>query len=141
LEQGRKEVIPTDSHRRLIDAALDARSRAYAPYSKFAVGAALLTPTGEIITGANVENASYGLSICAERAAVLAAVAAGHRDFAALAIAASGGATPCGACRQVLAEFATDLPILLIDADNHQSVTAVTLANLLPGRFELRRLS
>jgi cytidine deaminase len=131
-------LIPTDSHRRLIDAALAARSRAYAPYSKFAVGAALLTATGEIITGTNVENASYGLSICAERAAVFAAVAAGHQDFAAVAIATSGGAAPCGACRQVLAEFAKDLPILLIDADNRQTATEVTLATLLPGRFELR---
>jgi cytidine deaminase len=132
-------VIPTDPQRRLIDAALESRSRAYAPYSKFAVGAALLTANSEIITGTNVENASYGLSICAERAAVLAAVSAGHRDFTALAVATSGAASPCGACRQVLAEFATDLPILLIDADNRQTITEVTLASLLPGRFELRR--
>jgi cytidine deaminase len=121
----------------LIDAALETRSRAYAPYSNFAVGAALLTATGEIVTGANVENASYGLSICAERAAVCAAVSAGHREFTALAVAASGGAAPCGACRQALAEFATDLPILLIDTNNRQLITEVTLADLLPGRFEL----
>ncbi len=112
-------------------------SSAYAPYSNFAVGAAILTTTGAIITGANVENASYGLSICAERAAVFAAVAAGHRDFTALAIATSGGASPCGACLQVLAEFCKDLPILLIDADNRRAVNEVSLAALLPGRFEL----
>jgi cytidine deaminase len=130
--------MAADQHTRLIDAALAARSGAYAPYSKFAVGAALLTAADEIITGANVENASYGLSICAERAAVFAAVTAGHRDFTALAVATSGGAAPCGACRQVLAEFAKDLPILLIDADSRQPIIEVTLANLLPGRFELR---
>ncbi len=127
----------TNERTRLIDAALAARERAYAPYSNFAVGAAVLTTTDEIITGANVENASYGLSICAERAAVFAAVAAGHRDFRAMAVATSGGASPCGACLQVLAEFCKDLPILLIDADNPRSVTEVSLAALLPGRFEL----
>ena len=113
------------------------RKGAYAPYSNFAVGAALLTSTDALTTGLNVENASYGLSICAERAAVFAAVAAGHRDFAALAIATSGGASPCGACLQVLAEFCKDLPILLIDADNPHAVKEVSLAELLPGRFEL----
>ena len=119
----------------LIQAALAARQQAYAPYSKFQVGAALRSRTGQVFTGCNVENASYGLTICAERAAVTAAVAAGCREFDALALALSGGGTPCGACRQVLAEFCPDLPILLIDADNPQRIAEVRLAELLPGRF------
>src|SRR5688500_2323070 len=90
----------------LIQAALAARMHAYATYSVFAVGAAILAANGRTFTGCNVENASYGLSICAERSAVFAAVAAGQRQFELLAVASPGGATPCGACRQVLAEFA-----------------------------------
>src|SRR5262245_3927995 len=101
----------------LIRAAIEARHRAYAKYSNFLVGAAVFTADGAIFTGCNVENASYGLTICAERAAVFNAVAAGQRQFKLLAIATTGGATPCGACRQVLAEFAMDLPILLVNVD------------------------
>ncbi|MBL9081887.1 MAG: cytidine deaminase [Planctomycetales bacterium] len=121
----------------LLAAALAARSRAYAPYSKFAVGAALLTTTGEVFTGCNVENCSYGLTICAERTAACSAVAAGRREFTALALALSGGGTPCGACRQFLAEFAPKLPILIIDADQPSRITETTLEVLLPGRFAL----
>jgi cytidine deaminase len=125
----------------LIDAACRARLRAYAPYSKFLVGAALRSVDGEIFVGCNVENASYGLTICAERTALTSAVAAGKREFDALALAMTGGGTPCGACRQVLAEFAPDLPILLVPVDEsgHVSgrVTETTLTTLLPGRFVL----
>ena len=121
----------------LVAAALAARERSYSPYSKFAVGAALLTSTGEIFTGCNVENCSYGLTICAERTAACTAVAAGRREFTALALALSGGGTPCGACRQFLAEFSPNLPIYIVDADAPGKVMETSLDVLLPGRFEL----
>jgi cytidine deaminase len=107
------ELSQTD--RELIEAALKARERAYAPYSSFPVGAALRDRDGGIHAGVNVENASLGLSICAERNAVFAAVCRGHRDFEAVAIVGGDGAPtpPCGACRQVLAEFAPDLRVLV----------------------------
>src|SRR5262245_4602228 len=114
-------------HAALIKAALDAREQAYAKYSQFPVGAALQTADGRMFVGCNVENASYGLTICAERAAVFAALAAGQRQFARLAIASAGGAAPCGACRQVLSEFASELPILLIDANQRDAVVEVNL--------------
>lgn len=129
--------MPVPDQAKLVQAALAARQQAYAPYSKFQVGAALRSTTGEVFIGCNVENVSYGLTICAERAAVTAAVAAGCQKFDALALALSGGGTPCGACRQVLAEFCPDLPILLIDADQPTHVTEVRLTGLLPGRFTL----
>lgn len=126
----------TEQQRReLIAAALAARQRAYAPYSNFLVGASILTEGGSIYSGCNVENASYGLTNCAERVAVGIAVAAGERSFSALAVAAPGAVTPCGACRQVLAEFAPDLPILLIDALRPEFVTETDLRILLPSLF------
>lgn len=128
----------TDSEKtQLIDAACVVRSQAYAPFSNFLVGAALLTAEGEIISGCNVENVSYGLTICAERIAVGAAVAQGHRKFAAIAIASSVGCQPCGACLQVLAEFCLDLPIYLVAVDAGHQVTETSLAQLLPRRFVL----
>lgn len=119
----------------LIAAATQARAAAYAPYSSFAVGAALLAADGRVFTGCNVENASYGLTICAERAAICSAIAANCREFAALAVVSEGGAFPCGACRQVLAEFAPNLRVLLVDAGGHEPVRELTLAELLPHRF------
>ena len=119
----------------LIAHACSVRKQAHAPYSKFLVGAALLTETGQYIVGSNIENASYGLTICAERVAFGTAITAGHRRFQALAIATSGGHAPCGACRQVASEFCDDLPILLIDADHPDRVVETSLAQLLPGRF------
>ena len=124
----------------LIAAALEARRQAYAPYSQFAVGAALLTVSGGIVTGCNVENASYGLTICAERGDACSAVAAGEREFAAIAVALAGGGTPCGACRQFLAEFNPQLPVLLVDADRPWLVIETSLASLLPSRFEFRKV-
>ena len=126
-----------EQRQQLLTAAIDAREQAYAPHSKFLVGAALLTDDDQIICGCNVENASYGLTICAERNAVFAAVAQGHRKFQAIALATVGGATPCGACRQVLAEFCDDLPILIVDVEQPDRVTETSLAVLLPGRFKL----
>ena len=113
------------------------RKQAYAPYSKFLVGAALLTEDGQLFAGCNVENASYGLTICAERAVVFAAVAAGQRKLVSLALASVGGVAPCGACRQVLAEFAPDLTIWLVDAEHPQQIVEGNLGDLLPGRFTL----
>jgi cytidine deaminase len=119
----------------LIHAALDAQQRAYAPYSNFPVGAALRTAGGKIFQGANVENASYGLTICAERVAAAAAVAAGERDFAAIAIVSPGGVSPCGACRQFLAEFNPALRIVMVDSQQPDHGYQSTLDDLLPNRF------
>lgn len=126
------------SWQELIAVALDARRQAYARYSNFLVGAALRATDGTIFRGCNVENASYGLTQCAERTALTSAVAAGSRQFTQLVIAASGAVTPCGACRQVLAEFCRELPILLVDADQPQHGTLYQLSALLPGCFELQ---
>ena len=119
----------------LIAQACAARQTAHAPYSKFSVGAALLTESGEIILGSNIENASYGLTICAERVAFGTAITSGHRRFQALAVATVGGHAPCGACRQVASEFCDELLGLLIDADRPERIVEATLAELLPGRF------
>jgi cytidine deaminase len=124
----------------LMDMARAAMRLAYCPYSKYAVGAALLAGDGRVFTGCNVENASFGLTLCAERVAVMAAVAAGCRDFAALAVTTSGAAFPypCGACRQVLAEFgAPDMPVYLAGMDAEAAVRQHTLGELLPFAFIL----
>jgi cytidine deaminase len=121
----------------LITAAKRAQRRAYAPYSKFRVGAALLTTTGEVFTGCNVENASYGLTICAERVAVTQAVRDGHRKFKAIAVVAPNAAlSPCGACRQVLAEFG-DMVVICADSRNPRRVRLYLLSELLPQTFRL----
>lgn len=117
----------------LAAAAVAVRERAYAPYSHFRVGAALRAGDGTIYVGCNVENASYGLTICAERNAVAHAVAAGARAFAAIAVASANGASPCGACRQVLAEFNPQLTVILVDGAGDQRV--YSLADLLPDAF------
>lgn len=122
---------------RLVEAACAVRQNAYAPFSNYLVGAALQTVDGDIIMGCNVENVSYGLTNCAERVAVGTAIAAGKREFVAIAIATANGGTPCGACRQVLAEFARDLPVYLVNVDGGRTVTEMSLAQLLPGRFGL----
>lgn len=120
----------------LITQACSARTNAHAPYSHFAVGAALLTETGEVFVGVNVENASFGLTICAERVAFGTAIAAGYRKFQALAVATPGGHSPCGACRQVAVEFCDNLAVLLIDTDSPDHVTETDIQTLLPGRFD-----
>src|ERR1044071_7860558 len=104
--------------RRLVHAAAEARQRAVAPYSRFKVGAALLTKSGDIITGANVESASYGLTCCAERVALFRALTSGRKKFVAVAVVARapGGAMPCGACRQLLAEYAPRARVLVADS-------------------------
>lgn len=125
----------------LIHAAADAARHAHCPYSGFRVGAALLAGDGRVFTGVNVENASYGLTLCAERGAVSAAVAAGVRSFASIAIAADGAGPvfPCGACRQVLAEFGPpSLRILTATLHPPQATGVFTLETLLPHVFELK---
>jgi len=116
----------------LIDQARAARTRAYAPYSKFQVGAALLTRSGRVFTGCNVENLSFGLTICAERAAVCAAVIAGDTDFVAAAVMADSQepVTPCGACRQVLAEFCDEMEICSVNLEGSKYLAR--LSELLP---------
>ncbi len=122
---------------KLVNMALEARKHAYAPYSGFKVGAALLAADGEVFTGCNVENASYGLSMCAERVALFNAVAQGRRSFIALAVAADTEdyCSPCGACRQVLAEFGGDIAVYMANKDG--AFRAATAVELLPAAFAL----
>lgn len=119
-------------------AALAVQGRAYAPYSNYHVGAALLTAGGEIVAGCNVENATYGATCCAERSAVFAAVAAGHLAFRAIAVVTNGAApgTPCGICRQVLAEFGNDLEVLCFTPEGAEA--RYLLSELLPHAFTLK---
>ncbi|MBC8263239.1 MAG: cytidine deaminase [Anaerolineales bacterium] len=117
----------------LIAKAMAAREKAHAPYSQFAVGAALLAKSGRVYTGCNVENASYGLSICAERTAVFKAVSEGERDFEAIAVVTDKGVTPCGACRQVLMEFGEDIRVIV--ADEAGGYRVFGLQELLPEAF------
>ncbi len=124
----------------LIHAALEAQQRAYCPYSNFPVGAAIRTVSGKIYQGANVENVSYGLTVCAERVAAGTAVAAGDREFTAIAVVSNGGASPCGACRQFLAEFNANLRIIMVDSLNPDHGYQSTLDQLLPSRFEKKKL-
>ena len=117
----------------LLRAAQEARQSAYAPYSNYTVGAALLTADGEIISGCNVENAVYPASICAERVTITKAISEGHREFVAIAVATRNGGSPCGICRQVMYEFAPSLVVLLVNDEG--KVTEQPLSALLPNAF------
>ena len=120
----------------LIEQSKKAREKAYVPYSKFQVGAALLTEDGEVFHGCNIENAGYSMTNCAERTAMFKAVSEGHRKFAAIAVTADteGPVSPCGACRQVLAEFCpADMPVYLTNLKG--DVLETTVGELLPGSF------
>lgn len=120
---------------RLVNRAVAARKKAHAPYSRFLVGSAILTTGGEIIEGCNVENLSYGLSICAERVAASSAVVAGYREWTGIVVASEGGVPPCGACRQFLLEFKPDLEVILVNvADGSRQI--FNLADLLPDSFD-----
>ncbi|MCK5922154.1 MAG: cytidine deaminase [Methylococcales bacterium] len=126
-------MITSDQKQTLIFEACKCRQNAYAPYSNYKVGAALLTANGNIITGINVENASYGLSNCAERTAVFKMVASGEQSILAIAVCTENSGSPCGACRQVLIEFASDIPVYLCDP--HGNTRETSLHKLLPDHF------
>jgi cytidine deaminase len=119
---------------KLVETALQARQWAYAPYSKYTVGAALLTASGKIYEGVNIENAAYPVTICAERVAVFKAVSEGERDFKAIVVATENGGSPCGSCRQVLAEFGVETVVLIVNAAG-QLVQETSVDKLLPGAF------
>ena len=126
--------LSDEERRLLIELASEARRRAYAPYSKYQVGAALRTKSGRIFTGCNVENAAYPAGMCAERVAIFKAVSEGEREFEVIAVVTSNGGTPCGGCRQVLAEFGLDTQVLIADASG-QLLQETNVAGLLPGAF------
>jgi cytidine deaminase len=128
------DLLTDDIKKKLIALASEARQNAYAPYSGYAVGAALLAESGEIYQGANVENAVYPVGTCAERAAIFSAASAGEREFPAIAVVTANGGTPCGACRQVMAEFSLDM-IVLIANDRGHILQETTVRELLPGAF------
>ena len=125
------------SKRDLVRAAAKARQRAVAPYSKFKVGAALLTKSGKTVTGVNVESASYGLTCCAERVALFNGLTAGKKNFVAIAVVARapGGPMPCGACRQLLAEYAPAAAVWVADSRALRAVKEFTVRELLPAAF------
>lgn len=124
---------------KLVQAAAKARKGAVAPYSKFQVGAALLTRSGKIIGGANVESASYGLTCCAERVALFKALTSGEKDFTAVAVVArcDEGPMPCGACRQLLREYAPDAKVFIADSGHLRKIREFTVQELLPAAFVL----
>lgn len=135
-DEGRLDAATID---RMLAAARDAAGRAYVPYSHFPVGASVLTGSGEIVSGVNIENASYGLTVCGERVAVFRAAAEGHRELRAVVVSApkAPGTTPCGACRQVLNEFkgpSGDL-VVILDNGTGETPTIMPLATLLPHAF------
>jgi cytidine deaminase len=123
----------------LIELANEARRRAYAPYSHYPVGAALRTKSGRIFTGCNVENAAYPHCMCAERIAIFKAVSEGEREFEVLAVATPNGGSPCGGCRQVMAEFGLGMVVLIADAEG-KLVKETTVGELLPEAFTPQHL-
>lgn len=133
-------MLTDDLRNTLIQAAMEARKWAYAPYSKYRVGAALLTASGRIYDGVNVENAVYPAGTCAERVAVFKAVSEGERQFTAIAVVTANGGSPCGACRQVLSEFGLEIRVLIADQTGHL-LQETSVAALLPGAFGAQDLS
>ena len=133
-------MINNEKKQELANLAVEMRKRSYVPYSHYAVGAALLTKSGKIFTGCNIENAAYPVTICAERTAMFKSVSEGSTDFEAIAIATEDGAGyPCGSCRQVMAEFSLDMVVLLADRNGHITAES-TVSELLPGAFTPERL-
>jgi len=129
----------SESEAELARCAAEVRQRAYAPYSGYAVGAALRTSSGKIYTGVNVENAAYPDCLCAERVAVVKAVSEGHQGFDMIAVSTSNGGTPCGSCRQVMAEFGLDAVVLIVDGQG-ALVNRTSVRALLPDSFGPQKL-
>lgn len=132
-------ALDTKQKESLVAAAVSAAVQSYSPYSHYPVGAALLTDDGKVVSGTNVENASFGLTNCAERSAVFSAVSQGNKVFRAIAIVTKDGGMPCGACRQVLNEFNPDIEIIIANL-NGQIQQTTTLASLLPDSFGPKNL-
>ena len=126
--------LDDDTKSALVQAASEAQKNAYAPYSHYMVGAALLTENGRTVTGVNVENAAYPTGMCAERTAVFKAVSEGERRFRALAVVTRNGGSPCGACRQVLSEFGLDIAVLIAD-ESGRIREETTVRAMLPASF------
>lgn len=118
----------------LVDLANAARKRAYVPYSRYAVGSSLRTKTGRIFTGVNIENAAYPQTMCAERVAIFKAVSEGEKDFEVITVVTDNGGSPCGGCRQVMAEFGLDTIVILADGKG-KILQETTVGQLLPGAF------
>ena len=131
--------LSEETKKNLIETAIQARRWAYAPYSHYSVGAALLTASGRIYDGANVENAAYPTTMCAERVAVYKAVSEGERQFEAIAVGTKNGGSPCGSCRQVLAEFGLETLVLIADASG-AVFSEIRLSDLLPQAFTPKSL-
>jgi cytidine deaminase len=131
--------LSDDERRSLIGLAQEARRRAYAPYSNYPVGVALRARSGRIFTGCNIENAAYPASICAERTAIFKAISEGEKEFDVITVVSSGGGTPCGSCRQVMAEFGLDTIVLVADAEG-RLVLETTVERLLPNAFNSEKL-
>ncbi len=131
--------LTQEERKSLIDLANEARRRAYAPYSNYPVGAALRTKSGRLYTGVNVENAAYPQTMCAERVAIFKAVSEGETEFEVIAVVTNNGGSPCGGCRQVLAEFGLDTTVLLADG-NGKLVKETTVNELLPEAFTPKHL-
>lgn len=126
--------MEADLRQKLIDLAITARQWAYAPYSNYAVGAVVLTDSGKIYDGANIENSAYPTSICAERVAIFKAVSEGERCFKTIVVATENGGTPCGSCRQVMAEFGSETEVLVVNTHG-EIVMETSVGELLPGAF------
>lgn len=132
--------MPTpEIKQKLITTALDVRKNAYSCYSNYNVGAALLSADGQVFTGANIENAVFSLTICAERAAVASAVSHGQQEFEAIAVVTKDGGTPCGSCRQVLAEFSQDILVIIAD-EKGKVLHELSVGELLPITFNSNNL-
>ncbi len=133
-------ILTQHEKQSLVDLANTARQRAYVPYSNYPVGSSLRTKTGRIFTGVNVENAAYPQTMCAERVAIFKAVSEGEKEFEVITVVTDNGGSPCGGCRQVMAEFGLDTVVLLADGEGH-IVKETTVKELLPEAFTPEKLN